>query len=317
MSRRPLRFPRSRSRRNTRRVSTLPTPRRRLVPGPRPPSWRPAPPRGSRLAPSAATTDARRQHRAPNASPSAAAAFPVTLTDDEGTAVEIATEPQQHRVAHPGHDRDPVRARRRRLASSPPTDVERLPGRGRRPARCRRASSRVDVEKIVGLEADLVIAGGLGFNATRRDRPAPRARHPGRRHVRPDVDDRLKDIELIGAAVGRARRGRATLTAAMRAEIDAISGRRRPSRHAAAGLLRIGYDATTGPIFAAGRQVVRGRDGRARRRRHRSRPASPNDFEISLEKLIDRRSRGDRPGRQSVLRRRLPRRSRRGPAGTS
>ena len=65
-----------------------------------------------------------------------APAFPVTLTDDEGTAVALATEPQKIVSLTPGRDRDPVRRRCRRSGRRH-RRFQRLPGRGQAAARRR------------------------------------------------------------------------------------------------------------------------------------------------------------------------------------
>jgi iron complex transport system substrate-binding protein len=134
--------------------------------------------------------------------PTAAAAFPLTLTDDEGTAVVLDAEP-------------------RRIVSLTPAATETLfalglgdrvvgkvedfalypPEAGAVPDVARFGS--VDVESIVALEADLVIAGGDNFNppeAIARLRTLDIATLV---ITAPDVAGALADIELIGAATGR------------------------------------------------------------------------------------------------------------------
>ena len=68
----------------------------------------------------------------------------------------------------------------------------------------------VDVEKIVGLEADLVIAGGNGFTPPDTIDQLRELGVPVLVVYAPDIDDVLADIELIGAAVGQRGRGRRT-----------------------------------------------------------------------------------------------------------
>jgi len=79
----------------------------------------------------------------------------------------------------------------------------------------------VDVEKIVGLEADLVVAGGNGFNS-----PAALTRLRGLGIpvlvvYAPDVATVLDDIELVATAAGEPAAG-AALAGRMKAEIGAI-----------------------------------------------------------------------------------------------
>ncbi len=119
-------------------------PRRHLIVSIAVIAWRSAPPTAGRnpddrrdatgsIAPPATAT--------PSPSPSAAA-FPVTLTDDEGTEVDHRGRAAEDRLADPGHDRDPVRPRRRRprrrqgrgLRDYPP-EAGRDPGSSRRSTR--------------------------------------------------------------------------------------------------------------------------------------------------------------------------------------
>ena len=81
------------------------------------------------------------------ASPSPAAAFPVTLTDDEGAEVALAAEAAAHRLADGGHDRDPVRARRRLPRVVATTDFDDYPPRSRCPCPTWRGFTAVDVER--------------------------------------------------------------------------------------------------------------------------------------------------------------------------
>ena len=139
----------------------------------------------------------------------------------------------------------------------------------------------VDVEKIVGLEADLVIAGGNFFNPPEA---ITRLRGLGVPVVvvyAPDVAGALKDIALIGTAVGLSDKA-AAMTAAMQAGIDAVGT-------ATAGLPKprtfYEIDVSTGPIYtvadasvyvelialAGGTPITTG---------------SKTDYAIPLEKLI-------------------------------
>lgn len=215
----------------------------------------------------------------PPASPSPVAAFPVTLTDDEGTTVELAAEPRRIVSLTPATTEILFKlgAGPRVVATTdfddyPPEAVD-LPDVA--------SYTAVDVEKIVGLETDLVIAGGNFFNdpvaiAQLRDLGVPVIVT-----YAPDIATVLTDIELIGAAVGLADEA-ADLTTAMRADFDQVAA-------ATAGLPRprVFYelDATTDIYTAAddsfivemielagGEPITTG---------------SPTDFAISIEKLIE------------------------------
>lgn len=130
------------------------------------------------------------------------AAFPVTLTDDEGTAVTIPAEPEAIVSLTPAETEilfaigagDRVVGKVEDLANFPPEaeDVEVVG-----------TFDGVDVEKIVAAEADLVIAGGSG--GTPED-AIDRLRSLGVPVLvvyAATVDDVFEDIELTGAAVGR------------------------------------------------------------------------------------------------------------------
>lgn len=154
------------------------------------------------------------------ASPSPLAAFPVTLVDDEGTEVQIAAEPQRIVSLTPATTEILFKlgAGPRVVATTDfddyPPEAVALPDVA--------SFTSVDVEKIVGLEADLVIAGGNSFNdpaaiAQLRDLGVPVLVT-----YAPDISTVLKDIELVGAAVGRADDAR-DLTAAMQADFDQVA----------------------------------------------------------------------------------------------
>jgi len=150
----------------------------------------------------------------PSASPSAVA-FPTTVTDDEGTAVELKTEPKKivsltpaetevlfaieagNRVA--GKVDDPAKY---------PPEADKVPIVG--------TFAGIDIEKIVGLGADLVIAGGSG--GTPQDAiDQLRSLHiPVLVLYAPDVPGVLADIQLTGDAVGRSAQA-AALASSMEA----------------------------------------------------------------------------------------------------
>jgi iron complex transport system substrate-binding protein len=150
-----------------------------------------------------------------------AATFPVSLTDDEGTTVALKSEP-------------------RKVVSLTPAETEvifaigagdRLVGKVDDPANYPPAAddvpkvgtfNGVDVEKIVGLGADLVIAGGNG--GTPKD-AIDKLRSLGLPVLvvyASDVEGVLGDIELTGAATGRSAEA-AALSASMRTGFDDIA----------------------------------------------------------------------------------------------
>ncbi len=179
----------------------------------------------------------------PPLTPVPAPAFPTTLTDDEGTAVTIPVAPQ-------------------RIVSLTPASTEILFGLG--------AGSRViagteaddyppaadalpdvatyeavDVEKIVGIEADLVIAGGNFFNPPEAIARLRELGIPVLVLYAPDIAGVLADVELIGDAIGLPDAA-GEMTAAMQAGFDDVAS-------ATAGLDRprtfYELDVSTGTIY--------------------------------------------------------------------
>lgn len=135
------------------------------------------------------------------ASPSPAS-FPVTITDDEGTSVEIAAEPAKIVSLTPATTEtlfalgvgDRVVGKVEDFALYPP-EAASIPDVAK--------FGSVDVERIVDLETDLVIAGGNNFNPPDE---IVRLRTLGVPVVvvyAPDVETAFADIELIGRAVGK------------------------------------------------------------------------------------------------------------------
>ena len=216
---------------------------------------------------------------APSPSPSLVASFPASLTDDEGTAVTIPAAPQKIVSLTPATTEIlfALGAGPRVIATTdfddyPPAAVA-LPDVA--------SFTAVDVEKIVGMGADLVIAGGNFFNPPEAINRLRSLGVPVLVVYAPNVAGVLKDIELIGAAVGLGDEA-ATMTATMQDGFDAVSG-------ATAGLTKpktfYELDTSTGPIYtvadgsftkemielAGGDPITTG---------------STTDFAIPLEKLI-------------------------------
>lgn len=157
----------------------------------------------------------------PTPAPTPVPAYPASLTDDEGTAVEIAAEPQKIVSLTPAGTEilfaigaaDRVVAKVEDVANYPPEAIA-VPVVA--------TFEGVDTEKIVGLGADLVIAGG---NFGTPPDAVTKLRSLGITVLvvyAADVDGALKDIELIGAAVGASDAAK-DLTASMRAGFDQIT----------------------------------------------------------------------------------------------
>ena len=149
-----------------------------------------------------------------------AAAVPVTLTDDEGTEVELTEEPAKIVSLTPSTTEilfelgagDRIVGKVEDLSLYPP-DAAAIPDVAK--------FGEVDVEKIVSLEADLVIAGGNNFNPPDKIAQLRQLGVPVIVLYAPDIDTVFKDIELTGAAVGRPDEAK-DLTASMRAGFDQV-----------------------------------------------------------------------------------------------
>ena len=158
----------------------------------------------------------------PSSSPSSSpATFPTTLTDDEGTEVTLAAEPEVIVSLTPATTEilfalgvgDRIAGKVEDFSLFPP-EAASIPDVAK--------FGEVDVEQIVALEADLVIAGGNSFNPPDKIAQLRELGIPVLVVYAPDVDAVFADIELTGAAVGRADEAK-DLTVAMRAEFDQVA----------------------------------------------------------------------------------------------
>jgi cobalamin transport system substrate-binding protein len=154
-------------------------------------------------------------------SPSQSApAFPITLTDDEGTNVELTEEPAKIVSLTPSTTEilfalgvgDRIVGKVEDFTLYPP-EAASIPDVAK--------FGEVDVEKIVSLEADLVIAGGNSFNPPDKIAQLRQLKVPVLVVYAPDIDTVFTDIELTGTAVGKASEAK-DLTASMRAAFDQV-----------------------------------------------------------------------------------------------
>jgi len=218
----------------------------------------------------------------PEASPSSAAAFPVTLTDDEGTAVEIPAEPQKIVSLTPATTEIlfGIGAGDRVVATDDgsdfPTEAAPLPDVA--------TFDSVDVEKIVALGADLVVAGGLGFSPAESIAQLRELKVPVLVVYAPSVDGVYHDIELLGTATGEATAA-TELTDTMQAEISGINAAVTSAGQPPRTYYEVGYTDATGQIFAPADQsfvaemvTLAGADPIT--------TGDPASYEIPLEKLI-------------------------------
>jgi iron complex transport system substrate-binding protein len=226
---------------------------------------------------------------APTPSPSvepspSAAAFPVTITDDEATTVDLAAEPQKIVSLTPATTEIlfEIGAGDRVVAtddgSDYPAAAVALPDVA--------SFSSVDVEQVVSLAPDLVVAGGLGFTPPDVITRLRSLDIPVVVVYAASVDGVYHDIELLGQATGTSAAAVA-LTTSMRSEIDAISGAVAASGTRPRVYYEIGYDGTTGAIYApadksfvAEMVTLAGGDTIT--------TGSASTYEIPIEKLIER-----------------------------
>ena len=158
-----------------------------------------------------------------SATPSAAASavtFPLTLNDDEGTEVALSVEPEKIVSLTPAATEtlfalgvgDRIVGKVEDLSVYPP-EAAAIPDVA--------TFGEVDVEKIVSLETDLVIAGGNSFNPPDKIAQLRSLGVPVLVLYAPDVETVFSDLELIGATVGRSAEAK-DLTASMRAGFDQV-----------------------------------------------------------------------------------------------
>jgi iron complex transport system substrate-binding protein len=206
------------------------------------------------------------------------------VTDDEGTAVTIAAEPEKIVSLTPANTESlfAVGAGDRVVAtddgSDYPDQAVGLPDVA--------TFDKVDVEKVVALEPDLVVAGGLGFTPADAITKLRDLGVPVVVTYAQSVDGVYKDIEMLGQATGTSDAATA-LTADMRAQIDAISDAVSNQSPKPRVFYDVGYDPATGAIYApadksflAEMVTLAGADTIT--------TGDPNSYQIPLETLITR-----------------------------
>ena len=221
-------------------------------------------------------------------SPSVAPAFPASLTDDEGTAVTIKATPQKIVSLTPATTEIlfALGAGDRVVATDDgsdfPAEAVALPDVA--------TFSSVDTEKVVAAGADLVIAGGLGFTPSDAITKLRSLGIPVLVIYAPTVEGVLKDIEMIGTAIGASDKA-TEITDAMRADMklttDAAAAEAARAGSRERVYYEIGYTDGTGEIFApadksflAEMVTLAGADAIT--------TGDPNSYQIPLEKLIER-----------------------------
>ena len=191
---------------------------------------------------------------APTASPSPAPAFPVTVTDDDGTAITLSSEPQKIVSLTPAVTETlfAVGAGSRVVAtddaSDYPAEAKPLPDVV--------TFGTVDVEMIVSLDPDLVIAGGAGFTSADAIAQLRSLKVPVLVVSSATLDQIGADIELVGTTVGEAGAAKA-LVDTMQADMTAVGTAAQGAAQAAGTKPRVFYDVgyidTTGQIYGAGK----------------------------------------------------------------
>lgn len=170
-------------------------------------------------APTLAATPTAIASVAPTATP--APAFPATITDDEGTAVTVAAEPHKIVSLTPAATEtlfaigagDRVVGKAEDITPYPPA-ADSVPVVA--------TYQGVDVEKIVALKADLVIAGGLGFTPPATVTQLRSLGIPVVVLYASSVEQALAGIRLVGTVTGDAAAA-SDLTTSMRSEIDRLA----------------------------------------------------------------------------------------------
>ena len=184
----------------------------------------------------------------PTATP--APTFPMSLTDDEGGTVALAAEPQKIVSLTPAVTETlfAVGAGDRVVATDDSSDY---------PAEAKALPhvvtfGTVDVEKVVSLSPDLVIAGGAGFTSAEAIAKLRDVKIPVLVVSTPSIEGIYKDIELVGTAVGEPTRAEA-ITAKMRTDMQAIAAAAQAESQKSTTKPRVFYDVgyldTTGQIF--------------------------------------------------------------------
>ena len=152
--------------------------------------------------------------------PTPAALFPVTLTDDEGTAVTIKAEPQKIVSLTPAATETLFALGLGDRLVGKVEDFTPYPPAATKVADVAKFGS-VDVEKIVSLGTDLVIAGGDNFNPPDDIKKLRDLGVPVLVLFAPDVKTALADITLVGRATGRTGQA-AAVDAGIQAAFDQV-----------------------------------------------------------------------------------------------
>jgi iron complex transport system substrate-binding protein len=210
------------------------------------------------------------------------AAFPVSLTDDEGTTVDIESLPQKIISLTPAATETlfALGAGDRVVASDDASDYPD----GATSLTHVATFNKVDVEKVVALEPDLVIAGGLEGTPADAITKLRTLNVPVLVIYAASVDGVYKDIELLGTATGTSETATALIDS-MRKDMEAVAAAANAAGTKPRVYYEVGYDDATGAIYApaddsfvADMVTLAGADTIT--------TGDPNSYQIPLEKLI-------------------------------
>lgn len=171
-------------------------------------------------APGAATPSPVAPSPAPSESP-VAEQFPLTLTDDEGATVNIPAAPARIVSLTPAATETLFALDVGNRVVGKVEDFTVYPPEAAKAPDVAKFGS-VDVEKIVDLGTDLVIAGGNKFNPPDSIQKLRSLGVPTLVVYAPDLKTSLADIDLIGRAVGRSAAA-TTLSSSIQEAFDDVS----------------------------------------------------------------------------------------------
>jgi iron complex transport system substrate-binding protein len=207
-----------------------------------------------------------------------APSFPVTLTDDEGTPVTIASAPQKIVSLTPSSTETLFAIGAGSRVVGKVQDVANFPPAAKAVPEVATFSG-VDVEKIISLGADLVISGGAGLTQGDAVDQLRRAHIPVLVSYPTTIDAALADIRTVGTAVGLPDAAN-TVADSMSANLEALTA----LASTAGSQPRLFYEIDiTGGIFTPPADSIYGEMfGRAG-----ARPiAGDANYSISLENLV-------------------------------
>ena len=157
----------------------------------------------------------------PTPEPTAPPAFPVTITDDEGTAVTIPAAPQKIVSLTPATTETLFALGVGSRVVGKVEDIAKYPPEAD-PIPVVATFSGVDVEKIVSIGADLVVSGGTGLSQGPAVEQLRRANIPVVVSYPTTIDKAIAGFRLLGQAVGATDAGN-KLADDTKAQLDALA----------------------------------------------------------------------------------------------